>query len=181
MTSATKTDKRDAYDLSDYEKWLRRGGYQPSTMVVTLRNLRTIAAEGKKPAETLEPHIRRYLRFVEETKKQPLGRDFTAKMKKAGIAPSAAIEKHGKRPSKLLDMKSMSALRSKLRRGEETDLLIAAYMNSGMRITAFIALRADKVTDEHTDAVSRKWIKKNGGSKPLYRLLCETEIGRAHV
>ena len=162
-------------DLRDYAAWLYRERYQDSTVVVTLRNLKLVFEAGRITSDNAIPHVRRYLRFVKETRKNPLGGAFVSQMRKLGIEPSAEIEKHGQRSKKLLDLASWSKLKDKLRRGEETDLLIVAFMNSGMRISAFLQLRADEITEEITDKISRTWIQKAGGSRQLYRLLCDTE------
>jgi hypothetical protein len=162
-------------DLTAYEAWLKKQGYQPSTVVVTLRHLRTVAVEGRIP-QYREAHVQRYLRYVAETKKNPMGKKFAQQMKAKGLVPSAKIRKQGRRTKDPLQAGDWAELRSVLRRGDDISKLLVAYMQSPYRISEFLLLDANKVTEEDVcDKRSRDWLKKAGGRGPVYAILCDTE------
>lgn len=165
-------------DLSSYQRWLRTEGYQRSTAEVSLRHMRTIAT-GAAVQSHQHPHIRRYLRFVEATGRNPLGREFLSKMKADGFEPSGPIAKAGKRSKPVLTRPQWSQLRSKLRRdGDEIDRLLIAYMYSPYRIAEFLELWVRGLdADDVSDALSREWIAAafdNTRNKKLFMILCDT-------
>jgi hypothetical protein len=165
-------------DLSGYKRWLVRQGYQPSTVQVSMRHLRALAAWdiSKTVPQYRLPHIRRYLRYVDDTKDNPMGPKFIQGMKSLGLTAVMNISKQGPRGKTLLGGYEWTTLRSRLRRGDEASKLLVAYMLSPYRIGEFLNLRAHKVTEEDiADKISRDWIKTRGGRQRLFRLVCETE------
>lgn len=165
-------------DLDGYKRWLVRQGYQPSTVQVSMRHLRALVAWEipKKLPKYRHAHIRRYLRYVDETKDNPMGSKFLQGMKSLGLTPAMDISKQGPRGKTLLGSHDWTALRSRLRRGDEASRLLVAYMLSPYRIGEFLNLNAHKVDEtDIADKISRDWIRQNGGRKKLYRLVCETE------
>jgi hypothetical protein len=168
---------RYASKLKPYEQWLHEEGYQPSTVEVTLRHLNTVYARPTRDVETYRiPHVRRYLRFVALTHKNPLGAVFIARMKKQGIEASNKIHKQGKRTKKNLTKTQWDRLRAELREGDITSKLLLAYMLSPYRISDFLDMEV-KLVDEQDiqDAVSRKWLRRSPPKKKLYQLLCPTK------
>lgn len=163
--------------LDDYEKWLKREGYQPTTIEVTLRHIRAAHADTSSLPAYRIPHVRRYLRFVARTRKNPLGSRFTRKMlDEYGLAPATEIEKQGSRDRETLTQKQWDALKKKLQGGDRISRLLVAYMESPYRIGDFLNLRAHAVTvDDVSDRSSRDWLRRFGGKKKLYRMLCTTE------
>lgn len=168
-------------DLEPYEVWLKSEGYQDSTILVTLRHIRGVYNTFKDYPERGKsrdkaPHVRRYLRFVAKTRKNPLGRKFTETMLGLGLEPSTAIEKQGKRDGRCLTPAQWKALRQQLQAGDDIAKLLVAYMESPYRIGDFLNLRAYEVTsDDVSHKPSLEWIRKTGGRRPLYRLLCSTQ------
>jgi hypothetical protein len=162
--------------LEAYEAWLNKEGYQPSTIAVSVRLIGMVFDNVDGHPDYCEAHIRRYLRFVEKTRKNPLGKRFTGIMRLRGFEAAADIRKHGNRSKKLLHAGNWMQLRAKLRRGDEISRLLVAYMQSPYRISDFLKLRANSVTSEDVrDKISRDWIRDKGGRQPLYKLLCNTE------
>jgi hypothetical protein len=166
-------------DLTEYEAWLKTEGYQPSTITVALRYALTIAKRGGAvEAATYGPSIQRYLRYVEDTGKHPLGREVEAKLKAAGYKPSADVKLSGKRKKSALSRERWGALRSALRaEGSDESKLVIAYMHSGLRIMRFLELSSGLAQKPAfiADKLSRDWIAKKvaGKSRPLYRLVCD--------
>ncbi|MEE8615525.1 MAG: hypothetical protein V3T11_09985 [Roseateles sp.] len=178
--------------LRKYEEWLRAEGYQPSTVEVTLRHLYTV---NEQCGQTLFnacpmpvapyriPHVRRYLRYVALTRRNPLGRIFVAEMKRQGIEASSEIRKQGQRTKQNLTKSQWSELRKLLRAGDNTSKLLLAYMLSPYRISEFLDMEVRLVSEEDiTDHVSRKWLHatnlaapKSKRTRKLYELLCPTK------
>ena len=102
-------------DLSGYENWLVSEGYQPSTIEVTLRHIKVAAANQVRAVDHV-PHVRRYLRFVTKTRRNPLGKPFATNMKRRGFKPASEIRKQGSRDRELLTVRQWKALRARLRR-----------------------------------------------------------------
>jgi hypothetical protein len=165
-------------DLSGYEAWLTREGYQPTTIEATLRHLKNVAAKPKEIADHQEAHIQRYLRYVGKTRRHPLGQSLTKKLKAAGYAAAGDVRKPGSRSKKLLDAQQWSALRARLReRGysDDTGKLLVAYMESPYRITEFLQLRPTLISaDDVTDKISRDWLR-NHRARRVFQVLCPTE------
>lgn len=163
-------------DLEAYEAWLHDEGYQPSTIAVSVRLIGMVFNNLDDHPEYCEAHIRRYLRFVEKTRKNPLGKKFAGIMRLRGFEAAADIRKHGNRRKRLLHAGNWVQLRSKLRRGDDISKLLVAYMQSPYRISEFLKLRANEITENDVrDKISRDWIRDKGGRRPLHRLLCSTE------
>jgi hypothetical protein len=165
-------------DFSTYEAWLKKERYQASTRALSVRNLMTIANHpNKKIAPYLIPQAQRYIRFVTETKKNPMGVAFLARLKKQGIEASEAIKKAGKRSKTTLTPAKLAKIKAKLRGGSEVDRLILAYAFSGMRVAAFLHMPCSNM-QEHPDKISRDWVAKAvdvSWNDPMYKLLCKTE------
>lgn len=176
--------------LKPYEAWLRAEGYQPSTVEVTLRHLYTVNENrisslfnAMPVAPYRIPHVRRYLRYVALTRRNPLGRAFVAEMKRQGIEASAEIRKQGGRTKKNLTKYQWWRLRGLLREGDNTSKLLLAYMLSPYRISEFLDMEVRLVSEEDiTDHVSRKWLQatnllvpKRNRTRKLYELLCPTK------
>jgi hypothetical protein len=163
-------------NLKSYSGWLKTEGYQPSTAQVTLRHIRVVAAAfnaGESIPEHCEPHVRRYLRFVAKTRKNPAGRAFVKQMLKDGFEPVADIQKHGARDRANLRPGDWDLLRAKLRRGDDISRMLVAYMQSTYRIGEFLNLRANEAV-AIDDRIARSWIQARG-SKKIYKILCATE------
>ena len=165
-------------DLSTYEAWLKKERYQASTRALSIRNLMTITNHpNKRIASYLIPQAQRYVRFVAQTKKNPMGAKFLARLKKQKIEASESIKKAGKRSKPVLTAAKLSKLQAKLRSGDEVDRLILAYAFSGMRVAAFLHMPCSNM-QEHPDKISRDWVAKAvdvSWNDPMYKLLCKTE------
>jgi hypothetical protein len=180
-------------NLKPYVKWLKKRGYQDSTIVVTIRNLilayTDCAPLGKKgwapatidvTAEPYKSHLGRYLKFVQETRRQPLGSRFTLLLKRKGLKPIRDTNLQGPRRKTLLTLKSWENLRRRLRKYDgasdsNTGRLLLAYMSSPHRVTDFLRLRADKLdSGDVGDSASRGWLA-GFGNVPLHEVLCSTE------
>jgi hypothetical protein len=161
--------------LTGYQDWLKREGYQPSTIRATLRHLKGAVNTGV--LATRQAHLRRYLLFVKKTRSNPLGRAFTHKLKQEGIEPAAEIVKQGRTVKTLLTRKAWKQLRARLRRAGAGDegRLLAAYMESPYRIGDFLNFRIADVTPEDTDKAGFKWLQSFRKNTRVYEVLCETE------
>lgn len=167
-------------DLSSYRLWLIGRKYQPSTVQASLRHMRALYRRDwtlPKPVPShLKPQVRRYLRYVDESGRNPMGAKFLEAVRGQGLEAAADIRFQGPREKTLLGSTQWTKLRSKLRRGDDASRLLVAYMQSPYRIGDFLKLRADQVTEEDVaDKISRDWIVKEGGRRKLYRLVCKTE------
>lgn len=166
------------FDLSAYDTWLKKERYQASTRALSIRNLMTIANHpNKKIAPYLIPQAQRYVRFVAETKKNPMGVKFLARLRKQKIEASESIKKAGKRSKQMLTASKIAKLRAKLRVGDTVDKLILAYAFSGMRVAAFLNMSCSHMQG-HPDKITRAWVAGAtdvSWNAPVYRLLCETE------
>jgi hypothetical protein len=159
--------------LQPYADWLKNEGYQESTINATLRHLRL--CHGR---ECCEPHTRRYLRYVSETRKNPLGREFLDLAMKAGYEASADRRRSGGRVKDALSEANWARLKAKLRRGDEISWMLVAYMQSAYRIGQFLKLSASKVDEtDIDDKISLDWVRtaSDGEKLPLYKILCKTE------
>jgi hypothetical protein len=165
--------------LDKYETWLKDEGYQESTILVTLRHIKAVYAHRDKDvAKTRAAHVRRYLRFVAKTRKNPLGRKFVQRMLGLGLEAAVDSPNHGKRSKTNLTDDQWLDLRAKLRRGDDTSRLLIAYMESPYRIGEFLNLRIGQLVDDDVqDKISRAWItdKKLGARARLFQVLCKTE------
>lgn len=152
-------------DLSHYRGWLVDKGYQPSTISATLLHLKAVADE---PADLSYrgPHIRRYLLYVSDTRRNPLGKKFFKTMTEGyGLKAAADTKKSGTSVKSTLDTKQWGRLETFLRRrpssSSDLDRLLLAYMNSPLRITGFLDQTYEemwRVLPEHRD-VSYFWVR----------------------
>jgi hypothetical protein len=181
-------------DLKLYIKWLEKRGYQDSTIVVTIRNLilaysdcAPLGKKGWEPAtidiriDPYRSHLCRYLKFVQETRRQPLGAPFTALLKDNKLKPIRDTHLHGRRSKSILTLKSWENLRRRIQRRDSvngdsnTDRLLLAYTSSPHRVTDFLRLRADKLgAADVGDKAARGWLA-GFGNVPLHEVLCVTE------
>ena len=171
-------------DLSEYDHWLRRQRYQPSTIDSTLRHLHMLhVISGLTPLSA--PHVRRYLRFVKATRKNPMGARFLEHAKHIGLQPAADTKRGGGRVREPLSTAHWQALRAALRReanaGSDTAQLLLVYMHADRRIGHFLK-RSSRLAVQPEfceDKLSRDWIAAQNATRktivPLYKLLCDTE------
>jgi hypothetical protein len=132
----------ESVDWKAYSSWLSKEGYQPSTIDATLRNLRVVC-EALSDIGNLqphyEPHIKRYLRFVDHSRKNMLGGSaFLKKLQKAGYEPASNRRKHGRRTKDPLILENWKRLKDKLQIGDDISRLLWAYMLSGVRVSEFL-------------------------------------------
>lgn len=163
-------------NLNRYRAWLVDKGYKTSTIDATLRHLRVVV-DNPEDVGYRATHVKRYLLYVSLTKRNPLGQRFTEHMTTGhGLEAVADTTKGGGNIKALLDNGQWYQLRQTLRRGDNLDKLLLAYMESPYRISEFLELSVkavDKDTIQH--AWSRNWIAKtfiNPRDKQLYQILC---------
>lgn len=167
-------------DLSSYRLWLIGRGYQPSTVQASLRHMRALARRDwsiPKPIPShLKPQVRRYLRYVKDSGRDPMGARFSQAVAAQGLEAASDIRFQGPREKTLLGSRQWTTLRAKLRRGDTASKLLVAYMMSPYRVGEFLNLRADQITeDDVADKISRDWIRKEGGRRRVFKLVCPTE------
>jgi hypothetical protein len=170
-------------DLHGYELWLRKEGYQPSTIEATLRNLRSAEDGPVRPHH--HAHIRRYLRFVAETRRQPLGSKFTKWLRLKAFDASIKRRRHGARVKSALTRQEWTILKKRLRQHKDpVSRLLLAYMLCPYRVGEFLRLDVVAVgEDDIQDKISRDWLgsmtaelrKKGLRHKRVYDTLCTTE------
>jgi len=174
-------------DLTSYRDWLHAQLYQPSTIDSTLRALTLRRSPSKHGPET--PHVRRYLRFVAETKQNPMGRDFLAHARLVGHKASSDAPRPGSRKREVLTRGQWTKLLATLRRvavedNDDTARMLLAYMHSGRRVTNFLGLVASFAAEREdfvADKLSRNWVAERSqmirspGRVLVYQLLCDSE------
>lgn len=169
-------------NLDAYEAWLKKEGYQESTIKATLRHTRVLADNPTADPGYRMPIAKRYLRFVVATRREPLGKAFTKRLKARGIEPANKHPRQGARVKDVLSRQRFVQLRAKLRElgrgGDVTALLLVAYMQSPLRVGEFLRLRRSDVDEASVaDAKSRAWLERQD-LKPrarLFEILCKTE------
>ena len=169
-------------NLDAYEQWLQEEGYQPSTIKATLRHTRVLADNPTADPGYRLPIAKRYLRFVAATRREPLGKAFTKRLKARGIEPASVHPRQGARVKDVLPRHRFVELRARLRQlgrgGDETALLLVAYMQSPLRVGEFLRLRPKQIDElSIVDKISRDWILDRDlkPRTPIYKLLCDTE------
>ncbi len=163
-------------DFSAYETWLKKEKYQKSTVVLSVRTLKAVVASSKKVPPYLIPTVQRYLRFVADTRKNPIGPAFCARMKKQGIEASAKIKKVGKRQKPVMTGKALESFRAQLHKGDDIDKLIAAYLSSGMRAADFLVSSCGAFTSD--DTAANTWIRSKTSvawTAPMFKLVADSQ------
>lgn len=183
VSSSSSEETMKSIDWKPYSSWLSKEGYQPSTIAATLRNLRVVRADLNVRGKLLphyEAHIKRYMRFVDHSRKNPLGDVFLKRLQKAGFEPSSKRRKHGRRIKELLSPEDWALLKAKLRKGDDISKLLCAYMVSGVRVSVFLNWLIREVDEDLlSDKVSRDWIQ--GWRKDFSTSICRTDKARTRV
>lgn len=145
--------------LSSYKNWLEREGYCASTAQESVRRLDKSALGGVPEQQRhMWPYLSRYLRFVAETKKEPLGAAFTRRLQQYGLQPARKRRLPGSRRRKSLSEEDFTRLRAHLRTQKDaTSRLLLAYMFTDRRVGLFLCLTAIQI-DEVKDKKSRDWL-----------------------
>ncbi len=149
-------------NLAPYVAWLKTEGYQPSTINATLHEVFS-ACSALILWDSDIPHIRRYLRFVEQTKKNPLGPKFLEHCAQHNLTPSKRGSPSGRRVRKPISSAQWAELRTALRQdGDDTSKMLVAYMFCDLRIMKFLGQQLGSATDSIapviTDKRSRDWL-----------------------
>lgn len=147
-------------DLSDYKKWLEREGYCASTVRESVRRLdKTALGSVPEQQRHMWPYLSRYLRFVVETKKEPLGSAFTKRLRAYGLQPAKKRQLSGKRRRKRFSGADFAKLRAHLRAQKDpTSRLLLAYMFTDLRISAFLFTTTLEIVEAVKDKKSRDWL-----------------------
>lgn len=125
--------------LDDYTTWLRSKKYTPSTIDASIRVLRRLNRENPKPTRSDEFLLRRYLRYVKETRRNPLGKRFTSVLEKQGLDPTSERAMSGTRKRELLMMGQFHDLKDRcLNSTDKTAMLVGFYMVSGKKPREFL-------------------------------------------
>jgi len=88
--------------LDDYKDWLGTQKYTDTTIDASLKVLRRIDPKNPKPTKVDDFLLRRYLRYVKETRRNPLGKEFTDKLVSLGLSAALPRSVSGGRSRKLL-------------------------------------------------------------------------------
>lgn len=129
-------------NLDSYKDWLVSEGYQPSTVDTTVRKLtRLYHFAAERSNGHARPHLQRYLRYVKDSKRNPLGQEFYAALLKEGFRASSKRSKPGARNKKLLTASQLTELRSKLRTRGTLGRIAALYVRSKLKVSVFLVLR----------------------------------------
>jgi hypothetical protein len=143
-------------NLDGYKDWLVSEGYQPSTVDTTVRKLtRLFHFAAERTNGHARPHLQRYLRYVKDTKRSPLGQEFQAALVKEGFRASSKRSKPGARNKKLLTASQLTELRSKLRTRGTVGRIAALYMQSKLNVSMFLVLERAEVLK--LDGVDAGW------------------------
>lgn len=125
--------------LDDYRQWLLTQKYTPSTIDASLKVLHRINLKHLKPTRVDTFLLRRYLRYVKETHRHPLGKAFTEALSGIGIVAATPRAVSGVRTRKLLTMKQFHDLKDRcMRSTDKTAVLVGFYMVSGKKPIEFL-------------------------------------------
>lgn len=126
--------------LDDYRLWLREQKYTPSTIDASIRVLQRLDHEKPEPANVVDEWLlRRYLRYVKETRHNPLGKQFTTTLEDLGLTPVMPRAMSGKRKRKLLTATQFNELKDQcLKSSNKPSILVAYYMISGKKPHDFL-------------------------------------------
>jgi len=128
-------------NLDSYRDWLLTEGYQPSTVETTVRKLtRLYHFASERSNSHARAHLRRYLRYVKDTKRSPLGQEFQAALVKEGFQASSKRSKPGARTKKRLTASQLTELRSRLRTRGTLGRIAALYAQSKLNVSVFLEL-----------------------------------------
>ena len=148
-------------NLDGYREWLVSEGYQPSTVDTTVRKLtRLFHFEAERTNGHARPHLQRYLRYVKDTKRNPLGQDFQAALLKEGFKASSKRSKPGARNKKLLTASQLTALHARLRTRGHTGRVAALYVQSKLQVGEFLVLDLAGARDRFDGFVDGTWVTK---------------------
>jgi hypothetical protein len=184
--------------LSGYESWLKREGYCASTVRESVRRL-SPESLGDTPERRgiiptyMWPYLSRYLRFVVETKKEPLGSAFTKRLRAYGLQPAKKRQLSGSRRQKKFSDADFTKLRAHLRTQKDAaSRLLLAYMFTDKRIGSFLRLTAGEILSDvylnpinleclvHNntvrDKISRDWLRTLDMNY-VYEILSENTRG----
>jgi hypothetical protein len=126
--------------LDDYTDWLRTQKYTDSTIEASLKVLRRLDHAKPDPRNLTDRFLlRRYLRYVKETRRNPLGRTFTEALSQLGLEPAVPRAVPGKRKRKLLTVTEFHVLKDRCLRSEDVaTVLVGFYMMSGKKPHDFL-------------------------------------------
>lgn len=131
--------------LEDYRQWLLTQNYTPSTIDASLKVLRRLNLKEPKPTRSDAFLLRRYLRYVKETKHNPLGKAFTEALSGLGVVPATPRAVSGARKRTLISMKDFHRLKERyIGSDDRSAVLVGHYMVSGMKPHEFLELRVAK-------------------------------------
>jgi hypothetical protein len=135
-----------------FEKWLRKQGYQDSTVKLTLRHLQSAFSLWKEDDRKALPNghlvipMRRYLGFVSSTRKHTFPRGFG---KAIGLRYDPMVAKpNGSRKKPDLTMGQWRRLFDKLDASKlEDDLMLKLYMLQPYRLGDFLSMDMVELAD----------------------------------
>jgi hypothetical protein len=184
--------------LTSYKNWLEREGYCASTVRESVRRLGPKSLGDTPERRGIIPrymwsYLSRYLRFVVETKKEPLGAFFTKRLQAYGLQPAKKRQLSGKRKRKQFSDEDFKKLRAHLRTQKDAaSRLLLAYMFTDKRIGSFLCLTAGEILSDvylnpinleclvHNntvrDKISRDWLRTLDMNY-VYEILSENARG----
>jgi hypothetical protein len=126
--------------LDDYKAWLETQKYTPSTIEASLKVLRRIDHNKPDPRNRTDKFLlRRYMRYVKETRRNPLGMKFTETLEGLGIRAAIPRSVYGTRKRKLLSVTEFHSLKDRcLSSDEVASVLVGFYMMSGKKPHEFL-------------------------------------------
>jgi hypothetical protein len=159
--------------LDGYRDWLKKQRYTPSTIEASLKVLRRLDAVEPKPTPTDEFLLRRYLRYVKESRRNPMGEKFTEALKTKHDLFRPAVEraKSGKRKRRLLTLTEFHELKTRLlKRGDDAGPLLVLYMSTGMKPRTFLQTQIKSAQFGFPLSIA-SWLSEHDRSIFLYQII----------
>lgn len=157
-----------------YKTWLEKQGYTPSTIDASIKALRRLDNRSLSMTQSDVPLLRRYVRFLKETKQHP---EIIARLNKKGIISSKQRSNPGLRPTKLLTAAQLHRLKQRFEtRGDAVGLTLVLYMGSDkmpgeLLRMPIVAIRRD-VSCVSTPCID--WLKKQVPTCKLYETVSKS-------
>ncbi len=164
-------------NLDDYTRWLTEQGFRPATIEATLRAVLRQRRQGAALRGSDAPHLKRYLLYVERTRREPLGEAFTKSLYALGLV--AAQERNKCGHTRVQDPPTaaqVSALKERLRRCGDVGRLALIYMQSGLRVGAFLRISFKGAFTIYP--LHAAWLKEacdRTNAKRLYQILSSSK------
>lgn len=154
-----------------YKTWLQKQGYTPSTIEASIKVLRRMDNRNLTMTQSDVFLLRRYVRFLKETKQHP---EIVRRLKKQGIDAAEPRAKSGLRTSQLLTSEQLQTIKKRLEKSSDSvSNVLVLYMGSGKKPGELLNMSIAKVLLEVpcTSDSCITWLRKQSLTCILYETL----------